>query len=146
MSNAIPKARECEWTNAQGEMNGLPAFLRVNATLQALAPIPMFTHLARFVLYFSNPGGDGMPQEEADFLGVDAIEDLVVDKMEAAGATLSLSLTHDGARELFFYTPNPQSAIEAWENQLQPAIKTHEVEFLLEEDEEWNAYRSFANS
>lgn len=143
MASVPSTSADCLWANATGEIEGLPAYLRINSTLEKMAPVSGYDHLAVVTLWFKDPGDDGMPKDTEDVAGVDALEELVVGRLENGRTILALALTNDGARELYFYSSAPQAAIEAWEKELLPAIKSHEAEINIEPDEGWEAFKTY---
>jgi hypothetical protein len=135
---------ECRWANARGTIGGLPAFIRINSTLQEIAPCPGFGHEALVRIAFNSAGDNGMPESEDDLTAVDEIEDCCKERLEAGGtAALALVITCDGARELYFYSSDPRAAVSAWES-LQPRFTTHRVEFGVRPDDRWEVLGNFA--
>jgi hypothetical protein len=133
---------DCEWANAQGTISGLPAYLRINATLEETAPWRGYDHEVMVAIKFNDVGETGMPTAEEDLNTVDEIEDRVKERLEADGkAILALVLTSDGRRELYFYTVDAKEAVRAWEEDLEPALTTHHVEIHVRPDAEWGVYR-----
>ncbi len=145
-NNRLPvDPADCAWLNAKGTIQGLPAYFRLNESLKELAPCSGFEYEVLVLIYFNSTGDNGMPQSERDLTQVDDIEDQFKDHLEATGsAILALVITTDGAREVYFYSSDPEAAIDEWEEKLQPRMRTHKVEFKVRPDEEWEAYQEFA--
>jgi hypothetical protein len=136
---------DCRWANAKGDLKGWPAYFRINTSLQDFAPCGGFDHEILILIHFNSAGDNGLPEDEDDLTAVDGIEDRIKDRLEAdRTAVLALVITCEGARELYFYMADPKAAIQAWEDDLQPDIKTHRVRFEIRPDEDWRVYRKFA--
>jgi hypothetical protein len=136
---------DCAWLNAKGTIQDFPAYFRLNGSLKERAPCTGFEYEVLVLIYFNSTGDNGLPQSEKDLSAVDDIEDKFKDRLEATGsAILALVITTDGARELYFYSSDPDAAIAEWEEKLQPRMRTHKVEFKIRPDEEWDIYRKFA--
>jgi len=136
---------DCRWANAKGTIRGKPAYVRLNTSLQNHAPVAGFDSEVLVVIYFNSTGDSGLPQSEADLTVVDDIEEVFKSRLEEDGtAILALIVTHDGARELYFYSSDPDAAIEHWEQTLRRRIQTHQVQFKVRPDAEWEVYADFA--
>jgi hypothetical protein len=136
---------ECRWANAKGTIQGMPAFVRINTTLQEMGPCPGFGHEVSVLIHFTSAGDNGLPESEDDLSAVDEIEDLCKERLEAGGtAALALVITSGGTRELTFYSSDPQAAVTAWEYHIQPRVTTHRAELLVRPDGRWEALQQFA--
>jgi hypothetical protein len=143
VSNFPAHSDACEWANAQGKMGGLPALLRINVTLEPLAPIPDYSHLAIVSIFFNDTKENGLPASQDDSDEVDKLEDRVRARLETGGTILALAVTHSGARELHFYTSAPEAVMDAWESGLGASIVSHRVEIAVEPDQGWESFKSF---
>jgi hypothetical protein len=134
-----------DWVNMQGEIGGLPAFVRVNVGVKKLAPHPDYGHEILVSSAFNTAQENGLPASEEDLSQVDEIEELCKTELEKGQtALLVLVVTSGGVRELYFYSSDPEDAIRRWEAAIQPRIQTHEVEFRVRPDPDWEVYQQFA--
>lgn len=137
----------CSWENARGHLGGLPAFLRVNATLRDHVPRPGFGHEIAVVIHFNSAGADGLPESEQDLSAVDEIEEGIKECLESSGtAVLAVVVTCDGVRRLYFYSSDAPAAIERRERELGPGMETHRVDFDIRPDPAWERYNEFASA
>jgi Family of unknown function (DUF695) len=66
------------------------------------------------------------------------------DRLEAASRSLlGLVITGDGVRTCYFYSADPKTAVQLWEQELQPNVRGHQVVFTVRPDPQWKMYRSF---
>ncbi len=133
------------WVNMKGQIQGLPAYIRYDSTLKKIAPHPEYGYEILVTISFNSAGETGLPSDEDDLCAVDDIEDRFKDELEESDtAVLALILTTGGVRELYFYSSNPNRAIGRWEDELQPRMDTHHVEFVIRRDAKWEMYHRFA--
>ena len=135
-----------DWANLQAEIeSGMPLFARIRTSLADHRVQARYGHEIAVILHILDPDESGMPSSEEELDALDVLEDQFKDHLEQGGAAvLALVVTTEGTRTLYFYTADPQAAIQAWERELQPTIQDRRVTFDIQPDPEWGAYRCFA--
>jgi Family of unknown function (DUF695) len=141
----VPDPEGRGWVNMKGTIQGLPAYIRYDSTLKKVAPHPDYRHEVLVTIAFNSARENGLPASEDDLCAVDDIEDLFKSRLEKdQTAVLALVITTGGVRELYFYSSDPDNAIRHWEDYLQPRMDTHQVEFVIRPDADWEIYHKFA--
>jgi hypothetical protein len=134
-----------DWMNMKGEIQGLPAFIRLDAGLKKVAPHADYGYEILVSISFNSAQDNGLPESEDDLCAVDDIEELFKTQLERGqNAVLALVITTGGVRELYFYCANPDLAVRRWEDFLQPRMETHQVHFVIRPDADWEVYHQFA--
>jgi hypothetical protein len=89
------------------------------------------------------PREDGLPtNEEGNQLY--EIEDEIRRIFTPSNESLFAGIiTTAGMREFFLYTSNPSAASDK-AKLLADTIKHHQIQFVINDDPEWNVYKSFA--
>lgn len=83
----------------KGEIEGLPAFMRLDAGLKKSAGHPDFGHEILVVIGFNSANENGLPSSKEDLTEVDELEERIKDHLESEQtAILALILTHGGVR------------------------------------------------
>jgi uncharacterized protein DUF695 len=133
-----------DWANMQGEMGGMPVFIRIRTSLRDRAIQANYGHQVSVEIAFHELRENGLPCSEKELTAVDQLEDWLVGRLESFSPTLlGLVITGDGARVCYFYTADPAQAIALWEQQFQPHIRSHQVTFQIRPDPGWEMYRRF---
>ncbi len=133
-----------DWVNMKGEIEGLPAFMRLDAGLKKSAGHPDFGHEILVVIGFNSANENGLPSSKEDLTEVDELEERIKDHLESEQtAILALILTHGGVRQLYFYSSDPDRAIRQWEDNLRPQIETRSVEFFIRPEPKWEMYKLY---
>jgi hypothetical protein len=141
MKNRIPDG---PWSVSQGEFDDRPIIIRTNTGAASIAEDSRFGHRVGVAMPLRKPDKHGFPQanESAE---LDVIEDKLVLALTAKGtAVFVLVITTAGMREFVFYTSEPASVGRALRH-IEKAVETHEIQHVLEEDPDWNVYKTFAH-
>jgi hypothetical protein len=132
------------WANLKGEIEGELAYIRVNEGLKEVAGHPDYDHRVIVSILLNDIRDDGMPGSKEELQAIDQVEDVYREALQAKQESLlAVVVTTNGRRDLIFYTSNAQGAISKFENDLQPLAETHQVEFMVHPDENWELYQDF---
>lgn len=128
----------------KGESGGRPLFARRNDSAAILAKHPEFRFRVGVAVPLNYPNEHGLPSAD-EILQLDVIEDALTAQLEAGRQSIQvLVITTDGMREFVFYTRDSalaKSVIEA----LKTTIKSHEIQWYVDEDPEWKVYKTFSH-
>ena len=137
-----PESPKDSWTVAQGTYKGHPMFLRINKGLLPLAGKPPFQDRFGVTVPFRAPNENGLPNN-SESEDLNRIEDDLLTTFTSSGKTLfAIVITTGGSREFVFYTSVAPDIAPAMER-LKKQITSHELQFYVQPDKNWDVYRSF---
>jgi hypothetical protein len=137
---------DAAWAVGMGDNEGLPIILRCNQSAAALLGHPEFTHRVGIAIPFNEPTENGLPSAE-ETSQLDAIEDFLSSHLEAdQQAILVLVVTTSNMREFVFYAKGSGELIESALSEVFPQISSHEIQYYIEADPEWDLYQEFAQN
>lgn len=131
------------WRVSQGDINEKALIVRVNDALRPFIGHPKLSHWAAVLASFRDPTEDGLPSAE-EMPELDLIEDQLRETLHGTGRSVHAAvLTHDGVRQYFFYTAEPdemEKLVTLAVSQLTPS--THEIGLKVTEDAAWDLFRN----
>jgi hypothetical protein len=132
------------WSVASGDSDGKPIFIRINTGASAVSKLPAFGHRVGIAVSLQAPDASGLPTpDEAATLS--QIEEAVEAALRVGHETiLVVVLTTGGMREFVLYSAAPQN-IEAAIGTVQARFPSHEIQFYIQPDADWDAYASFTD-
>jgi hypothetical protein len=90
-----------------------------------------------------NPNNKGFPTKE-ETSAINQIEDELNNLLEKNDDTIeALVITTDGIREFVYHTRKPQ-VVEQVINNVRGKFPSHQIQFYVEEDNEWFVYKEFS--
>lgn len=133
---------ESDWDFFFLLVDNRPASIAVDLALAARAPIRAQPHMAYVLVYMRQPNAEGLTSaEEFDMLV--AIEDAVEAAVCGAGSTTYAGRnTCNGARDLYFYTSDPDGFAAA-ATQAMRRFPDYQFDVGSQPDPAWETYRDF---
>jgi len=130
------------WKLAQAEDNGKPLIFRIREGTPEFARKEDFPLLLAVCWKYKSPNKEGMPSKaDSDRMG--ELEDLLVPAFEGKRkAFLTVVVTGNGVREWQWYATGKDAVMKLVNKALSEA-DPFPVEFLFQEDLEWEAYSRF---
>jgi len=126
-----------------GEHNGLPLFVRRNDSARELRGHAAYQHRVGVAIPLRQPDANGLPMPD-EIAALNDIEDALASALEAQQDALQvLAVTTNSMREFVFYT-RVSTEIEARLKALQKSFPSHELQFYVAEDPEWEGFAQFA--
>jgi len=133
-----------QWTVARGVYEGKPMLVRTNEALRALVGDKQHKYQVGIAVPFKHSRADGFPPDE-EIAGLNEIEDRIVDLFKATdGHLFAIVITTGGMREFVVYTSDPGRARTQFQT-LKSKTRSHEVQFMVQEDPEWRVYTSLSS-
>jgi len=130
------------WSVGQGENNGNVMFVRYNIGYKELGSVPDYEHQVGIAVPLRSPEPTGLPSSAEDAQLGD-LEESICGSLEAEAESLLVAvITTGGMREFVFYTRAPESVKQRFEA-LRSSISSHEIQLMIQPDEDWNVYASF---
>lgn len=130
------------WKLAQAEDNGKPLIFRIREAIPEFVRKEDFPLLLAVCWKYKSPNDEGMPSK-ADAARMGELEDLMVPVFEGKRkAFLTVVVTGNGVREWQWYATDQDAVMKL----VNKALGQHEpfpVEFVFEDDREWQAYSRF---
>ena len=132
------------WSLCQGEYEGNVMILRVHSGYRGFVPLPGYDHQAGIAVPFREPAPSGLPSigESPDLA---AIEESISQFEENAESLLVAVITTGGMREFVLYTRSPADLERRFEL-LSTEVTSHEMQLMIQPDENWETYAQFAQS
>lgn len=132
-----------KWSVGHGEREGKPIITRFNRGLHILVGQPSFTKQLGIAVPFTHPTIEGLPgSEESGELS--DLEDEIRRRFTVANESLFAGvITTGGMREFVLYTSNEASAVAKAEA-LVRETKHHQVQYIVNDDPEWNVFKTFS--
>lgn len=131
--------RDQEWTNAEGELEGMKCLVRRNVSLlkydRAARPFVLMVSLI-----YELTDDDGLPTDEAELIWGDETEEAIADWFAAHhDGWFGMAVTSDGTRDLFMFLPSmlKDQDIEEAINSTSPTL---DYDFFITEDPDWVPY------
>jgi len=131
------------WSAGQATGKGRPLFVLINTGAAAVRGHPQLRHRVGVAVLLNAPDANGMP-------GAGEMETLrdIEDAVSAAlgigtRAVHLLVITTSGMRELVYHTTDPET-VESAIGSVAARFSSHELQFIQEDDPEWNVYDQFA--
>ena len=133
-----------QWHLGQGEYEGDPIMVRINAALKPFAGQTDHTLKIGFAIPLNQPNPGGMPDpEENDQIG--AYEDRITEVLQLKGSAVqALAITMGTFKEFVFYAL-PDMDVQAVHEQLMDEIESHEVQCIARIEEDWATYKEWAH-
>ena len=130
------------WTVAQGEDNGLPLIFRIrNQRPHGVEP-PAYPHLIAVSWPYEPANEFGMPSSDVTAL-MTQFEELLDRALEGSqSAFLTVVVTGNGTREWQWYSRSPEETM-GLVNQALTGYEPFPVQFSIQDDPQWEAYRRF---
>lgn len=133
---------EDRWDVAEGERDGQPMLVRVNASARKFAGHPEMPVRLGIAIPFLQPDERGFPSKD-DLAVLNQIEDQLVASVNGSGrGRLTLVITTGGMREFLSYVRTSEDANEVAQH-LRSLTTSHEVQDYSEADPKWTAFRHF---
>lgn len=134
---------ESKWTVLDGKHNGLPLIVRRNDSARELRGHAAYQHRVGVAIPLRQPDANGLPMPE-EITALNDIEDALATALESQQDALQvLAVTTNSMREFVFYTRVP-AEIESRLRALQESFSSHEIQFYVAEDPEWQGFTQFA--
>ncbi len=132
------------WQNLQTEVNGKPAYIRLNRGLDPAVHAQQYPHELIVSVKLTQPDDCGLPTA-AELAILEQFED-------AARATLQRDLQSllavvtatDGFLDFIFYSSDPQAAVTRLQAAIATKFETMRVEVCGRADPHWTQYARFA--
>lgn len=135
---------DSQWRVAQGEHEGSPVLVRINASLESLAGNGELPLKIGFAIPFNHPNAGGMPDPEEN-RQLESIEDRIFEVLLSKGAVkFALVLTMGAFKEFVFYSVSTLD-IKAAHEQLMGEIASHELQCYACIEEGWETYREWTD-
>jgi len=134
---------EGPWSVGQGDYHGNIMIVRSNTGYKEFGSLPGYEHQVGIAVPLRAPEPTGLPSpaEEAELA---QIEDALCQSLEAQAESLIVAIiTTSGMREFVFYTRAPQNVKQRLE-QLRSSITSHEIQWMIQPDKEWDLYGQIA--
>jgi hypothetical protein len=131
-----------KWAILEGEDGGRALFVRRNESAKQLMGHKEYSYRAGFAIPLRNPNSEGLPSNE-EMETLSSIEDALSKEIERdRNSLLVLVITTDGMRELVYYTKRPD-VIKQVAQEIQTKIISHEIQYYIKEDSDWEVYKEF---
>ncbi len=128
-----------EWRVAEGEHNGNPMIVRMNAAYRRFSGVQGYTHQVGIAMPLVDPEPSGLPSS-AENADLDTIEDDLCGLLQSANESIFVAaITTSGMRELVFYTRDPEQVKQKLE-QARSSIESHQIQLMIQPDDEWKIY------
>ncbi|HLY39794.1 MAG TPA: DUF695 domain-containing protein [Terracidiphilus sp.] len=136
-SEDLPLAEE--WTVAEGEHNGNPMIVRMNAAYREFTGVEGYDHQVGIAMPLLDPEPSGLPSTTEN-AQLDDIEEHLCGLLEADRESIFVAvITTSGMRELVFYTRDPENVKAKFED-AKSRVDGHQVQLLIQPDREWKIY------
>jgi len=136
-------ADESKWVVSQMEYKGLPLIVRANYTAKDWVGHRLLSVKVGCAIPFKKPSMNGLPDPNENEQVLN-IEDVIVEEFrKRLIGLLAFVLTTGTMRELVFYVKNCDD-IDALKKSILTRVKTHEVQFLVANEPNWDSYINFA--
>ena len=133
------------WLVAQGDIDGLPAIVRLRDEVQSFIKGGKHQHYLRVVWEMSEIDEFGLPDEN-EMQRLELFEDRLCSVFEAGDhAILSFVLTNDGLRQWLFYSQDLEESVRRI-NEMPQEEAAYPIELTANEDPEWSEYGLVAES
>lgn len=134
------------WSIFQGDRDKKPIFVRLRDGLSKAQGHNNFPFQIGIAVRLANPTPDGMITElESKKLEIieDQLEQVLTKNKEAV---LALIITFNGMREFVFYASKWEPEyFEQMVRALNNQHKEYQLQFIMQEDKNWNTFREFAS-
>lgn len=132
------------WSVLQGDHEGAPLIVRIHQEVGRLVHDGSFPYQVGIAVPLQSPNEHGLPEpDEMEILS--ALEDKIVQTLERDRECIHVAtITTSGMREFVLYTSAPET-VEATFQELKDAAPTHEVQLMIQPDEDWSVYEQFAS-
>ena len=132
-----------QWSIGRGDREGKPIITRFNKGLSKLVGHSSFTKQIGIAVPFTHPTAEGLPGSEED-RELSDLEDEIRRIFTVANESLFAGvITTGGMREFVLYTSNEASAVTKAES-LARETKHHPVQYIVNNDPEWDVFKTFA--
>jgi hypothetical protein len=132
------------WQVLQGEHNGNPIIVRINANLRPFVGMSDHTLKIGIAIPLNNPHSGQMPDpEENKTIGI--IEDKIIDLMKAKGSVVQALAISMGTFKEFVYYTKPNMDVALLHQHLKNSVQSHEVQCIASIEEKWETYTHWAN-
>ena len=133
---------DSRWSVLEGEHEGLPLVVRRTESAKELRGHRAYGHRVGVAIPLRTPDSRGLPTE-AEAVVLNAIEDALAGSLESNQDSLQvLALSTNAMREFVFYTRVP-SDIEARLKSVQERFPSHDLQFYVAEDANWEGLAEF---
>jgi len=127
------------WRVAEGEHNGKPMIVRMNAVYRAFKGVRGYDHQVGIAMPLLDPEPSGLPSTTENAV-LDEIEDSICDLFQESNESLFVAvITTSGMRELVFYTRDPEEVKRKFERAKCHA-NGHQIQLMIQPDSEWKIY------
>jgi hypothetical protein len=131
------------WSVGRGDREGKPIITRFNKGLQTVVGHPSFKKQIGIAVPFTHPTEDGLPGSE-ERAQLSDLEDEIRQQFSIGNESLFAGvITTGGMREFVLYTSNEPGAV-AKAQLLARDTKHHVVQYIVNDDPEWNVFKTFA--
>lgn len=113
--------------------------VRTNTGYRNFKSVPGYEHQVGIAVPLRNPDVTGFPGASESAV-LDGIEDTICTSLEDQAESLLVAvITTGGMREFVFYTRLPHH-VEEHVLKLRQRITSHEIQFVIQADRDWNIY------
>jgi hypothetical protein len=132
------------WSVGRGELHGKPLITRFNLSLRGAIGHASFHKQLGIAVPFNHQTENGLPEnQEMKELG--EIEDVILRRFTVGNESLFAGvITTGNMREFVLYTSDEVGAV-AKAQQLVKEIRHHQVQFVVNDDPEWNVFKQFSD-
>ena len=127
------------WSVGEGRHSGQVMFVRTNTGYREFGSVPGYDHQVGIAVPFKEATATGLPSPAED-AQIGEVEDLIASSLEELAESLFVAvITTGGMREFVFYTREPQSVRQRFE-ELHSRITSHEIQLMIQSDRTWRVY------
>lgn len=135
---------EGNWYLAEGEIDGLPAFVRFRDNVESFILSGNYRNFLRIVWEFE-ADEHGLPSDD-ETERLESFEDNLCEALEADDhAVLSFAMTNDGLRQWVFYTQDVKESVRLF-NEMPQEEERFPIELTTQEDPNWEEYKLVAET
>lgn len=132
-----------QWSVASGMREGKPIITRFNMGLHAVIGHPSFRKQVGIAVPFSHARNNGLPGTEEDKQLSD-LENEILRRFSVGNESLFAgAITTAGMREFVLYTSD-ETAARAKAQQLVREATHYNVQFVVNDDPEWNVFKTLS--
>ncbi|WP_445372084.1 DUF695 domain-containing protein [Methylomonas sp. HW2-6] len=132
------------WQVAQGEYDGNPILVRINANLRPFVGKSDLVLKIGIAIPLNNPRLGEMPDPEENKT-VSIIEDKALDTLKSKGSAVqALAITTGTFKEFVYYT-KPEIDVASFHQELKIGAPSHDVQCIATIEKNWETYMQWAN-
>ncbi|WP_445370100.1 DUF695 domain-containing protein (plasmid) [Methylomonas sp. HW2-6] len=132
------------WQVAQGEYDGSPIVVRINANLRSFVGNSELVLKIGIAIPLNNPRHGEMPDPEENKT-VSIIEDKVLEMLKSKGSAVQALAITTGTFKEFVYCTKPEIDVASFHQELKNGIPSHNVQCIATIEKNWETYMQWAN-